>query len=189
MNKEKLEITPKLTIHKLLEAYPELEDVLIDIAPPFKKLKNPFLRKSVAKVATIRHASSVAGLPLDELVRKLRVAVGQELSSESYSDENYFEEEPDWFSTDKIAATINESDVGSKDKMTIAYVLEAARALEKDSIIELVTGFMPAPGIDIMKSKGYLTWSKREENGFIKTYFLKKSHMECPSQSATGQSN
>lgn len=174
MNKERLEITPNITIHRLLEAYPELEDVLISIAPPFKKLKNPFLRKSVAKIATIRHASSVANLPLNELVAKLRVAVGQELSPESYSDRNYLEEEPDWFSIDKIAATIDESDVGGEDKMTIAYVLEAARDLEKESIIELLTDFVPAPGIDVMKSKGYETWSKREEDGLIRTYFLKK---------------
>ena len=36
-------------------AYPELEEVLIGLAPPFKKLKNPLLRKSVAKIATIKH--------------------------------------------------------------------------------------------------------------------------------------
>ena len=37
--KDSLEINPSVTVHALLEAYPELEDVLIGIAPPFKKLK------------------------------------------------------------------------------------------------------------------------------------------------------
>lgn len=48
-----IDITPSVTVHTLLLEYPELEDVLIGIASPFKKLKNPILRKSVAKIATI----------------------------------------------------------------------------------------------------------------------------------------
>ena len=63
MSQQGIEITPSITVHELLEAYPELEDVLIGIAPPFKKLKNPILRRSVAKIATIKHISSVGGVP------------------------------------------------------------------------------------------------------------------------------
>ncbi len=37
--KSKVEINPSTTVHELLEAYPELEEKLISIAPPFKKLK------------------------------------------------------------------------------------------------------------------------------------------------------
>jgi len=48
--KESLDITPSITVHELLNAYPELEDVLIGIAPTFKKLKNPVLRRSSAKL-------------------------------------------------------------------------------------------------------------------------------------------
>ncbi len=50
---EKLIITPKTKIYDLLEAYPELEDLLISMAPEFVKLKNPLLRKTIAKVANI----------------------------------------------------------------------------------------------------------------------------------------
>jgi hypothetical protein len=54
MSKEHLEITPSTRFAEMLDNYPELEDTLIGIAPSFKKLKNPFLRKSVAKVATLK---------------------------------------------------------------------------------------------------------------------------------------
>ncbi len=53
MSQSGREITPSTTVHALLEAYPELEEVLIDIAPPFKKLRNPFLSKSVARIASV----------------------------------------------------------------------------------------------------------------------------------------
>ena len=65
-----IDITPETTVHRLLEAYPELEETLIGIAPPFKKLRNPLLRRSVAKVASLRHISSVGGVPLVSLQHK-----------------------------------------------------------------------------------------------------------------------
>ncbi len=173
MSQNRIEITPSVTVHALLEAYPELEDVLIGIAPPFKKLKNPFLRKSVAKVATIKHISAVGGVPLDELIGKLREAVGQPESMDSYRAQDYFGEQPDWFSPDKISFSIDEGKVEDKDRMILVTILKEAKNVKKGEIIELVTSFLPAPGIDILKSKGYSVWTRRAGDDTIKSYFLK----------------
>jgi len=169
-----LEITPSTRINDLLKAYPELEEVLLATAPPFKKLKKPFLRRGVARVASIRHVSSVGNVPLGELVNKLRVAVGQPVTDVSYSEEEYFGAQPDWFSADKVAVTIDEDELDDKNKMTLVVIHEKARDVAKGEIIELVTTFLPAPGIDIMKSKGYSVWS-REESGVVSSYFLKNT--------------
>lgn len=175
MTKEVIEITPSITVHKLLEDYPELEEVLIDLAPPFKKLKNPRLRKSVAKVATLKHISVVGRIPLDELIDTLRAAVDQPASDETYEDEAYFVEQPDWFSSDKIAASIEEAAVEDKDTMTVVTILREAKDVRVGEIIELVTTFIPAPGIDRMKALGYSAWVHKEDDGLIKTYFLKQT--------------
>lgn len=175
MAKKIIDIIPSITVHELLEAYPELEDVLIGIAPPFKKLKNPILRRSVAKIATIKHISSVGRVPLDELINKLRKAVGQTENIDSYEDEEYYQTKPDWFSADKISVSIDEDKLDDKDQMTLTVILKEARNVEKGEIIELVTTFLPAPGIDIMKSKGYSVWTTKEDNGIIKSYFLKNT--------------
>jgi hypothetical protein len=168
-----IDITPAVTVHNLLEAFPQLEEVLIGIAPPFKKLKNPFLRKSVAKVATIKHISAVGRVPLDELIDTLRKAVGQSPSSHTYDDEEYFLDQPDWFSQDRIAVSIDEEKVEDKDHMTLVSILKVAKDVEKGDIIELVTTFLPAPGIDLMKSKGYSAWTRKAEGNLIQSYFLK----------------
>ena len=175
MSQNRIEITPSVTVHALLEAYPELEDVLIGIAPPFKKLKNPFLRKSVAKVATIKHISAVGGVPLDELIGKLREAVGQPESMDSYRAQDYFGEQPDWFSPDKISLSIDEGKVEDKDRMILVTILKEAKNVKKGEIIELVTSFLPAPGIDILKSKGYSVWTRKEGDDLIKSFFLKNT--------------
>lgn len=175
MPENRIEITPSLTIHDLLEAYPELEDVLIDIAPPFKRLKNPLVRKSAARLATIKHIASVGGVPLDKLITRLREAVGQAESSESYEDQDYFGERPEWFSPSKIALSIDEDKVEEKDIMTLVIVLRESLKVEKGEIIELVTSFLPAPGIDVLKSKGYSVWTRKERDDLIKSYFLKNT--------------
>jgi len=174
----RIEITPSVTVHTLLMVYPELEEVLIGIAPPFKKLKNPILRKSIAKVATIKHISSVGGIPLDELIGKLREAVGQQESMDSYRDEDYFGEQPDWFITDKISLSIDEEKLEDKNKMTLITIFKEAKNVKKGEIIELVTSFLPAPGIDILKSKGYSVWTRKESDDLIKSYFLKNIDQE-----------
>ena len=50
-----------------------------------------------------------------------------------------------------------------------------AKKVEKGGIIELVTTFLPAPGIDVLKSKGYSVWTVKADRGIIKSYFLKNS--------------
>ena len=180
MSQQSIDITPSVTVHALLEAYPELEEVLIGIAPPFKKLRNPFLRKSVAKVATLKHISSVGDVPLDELINRIREAVGQPKSTDSYEDQDYFSEQPNWFSPDKVSLSLDEDKVEDKDRMTLAIILEEARNVKEGEIIELVTSFLPAPGIDILKSKGYSVWTRKEGADLIKSYFLKNTDRPGP---------
>ncbi len=173
MSHGNIEITPSVTVHSLLKAFPELEEVLINIAPPFKKLRNPILKRTIAKVATIRHIASVGGVSLDELISKLRRTVGQPETGESYESQDYFGEQPNWFSPDKVVCSINEAKLKDKDKMTLAIILKEAKTVKKGEIIELITSFLPAPGIDTLKNKGYSTWSRKESNNVIKSYFLK----------------
>ena len=64
MNSRDFDITAETKIAALLKHYPGLEDHLIGMAPPFKKLKNPILRRSVAKVASLHQAAAVGRLPV-----------------------------------------------------------------------------------------------------------------------------
>ena len=59
--------------------------------------------------------------------------------------------------------------------MTLVTIFQEAKNVRKDEIIELVTTFLPAPGIDIMKSKGYSVWRHKESDDLIRSYFLKNS--------------
>jgi len=177
MSDQDFPIEPSTKIGTLLERYPELEDVLIGIAPPFKKLKNPFLRRSIAKVASLRQAAAVGQVPVDELVNKLRVAIGQKpIAAEDVGDTvSYLTDQPDWFDRAKIVVSIGEQEIDDQNKMPLTMVLQKAANLQETEILELVTTFLPAPGIDIMREKGFLVWSVQEEPELFRSYFAKST--------------
>ena len=67
-------ITPTTKVAGLLESWPELEPVLVAQAPAFRRLKNPVLRRTVARVATLEQAAGVGGVAVRDLVAALRRA-------------------------------------------------------------------------------------------------------------------
>ncbi|MFT4560064.1 MAG: DUF1858 domain-containing protein [Planctomycetales bacterium] len=77
MNTPQLEILSSTKVSQLIDAYPELEDVLVAMAPPFKKLKNLILRRSVARIASLKQAAVTGGLDVRIMVNDLRHRVGQ----------------------------------------------------------------------------------------------------------------
>jgi len=176
MSDESLQILSSTKVAQLLDFYPELEELLIKMAPPFKKLKNPILRQSVAKVATLKQAAIVGQLELTSMINQLREAVGQEalVATETISEEQYLGAAPGWFSPDCVASSIDDR-AGDSDKMAINRVLTTLKGLGEHQVVELVTIFLPAPGIDAARRKGLTTWTLREEEDLYKTYFTRSS--------------
>lgn len=175
IQKSALSILPSTKVAALLDAYPQLEDVLIALAPPFQKLKNPFLRKTIARVASLEQVAQVGRIPLPELVNRLRAPVGQATWYPAELLEpvaSYFGPRPEWFSSMRIVSTINEP-AHDPNKMPLVTVLERVASLKPGDIVELVTSFIPAPGIELLKGKKLLVWTLQDESKQIKTYICK----------------
>ena len=75
--KDELIITPKTKIWDIIETYPQLEDKIIEYVPAFSKLKNPLLRRTIGKVATLQQASATGNVNINDLVGFLRKEIGQ----------------------------------------------------------------------------------------------------------------
>jgi hypothetical protein len=165
-------ITKDTRVAALLRDYPETEDVLIGMAPAFEKLRNPMLRRSVARVATLGQAAAVGRIPSATLVNELRAVVGQDPVAADVADEgSYFEARPEWFDPTAVVVVLRDEEL-DPDVMPINPVLHAAKDLGEGEIVELVTAHLPAPGIDILRRKGYRTWSV-EDDQVIRTYVSK----------------
>jgi len=70
-------VGPETTVGAMIEAYPELESVLVEMAPAFAKLRNPVVRRTVAKVATLEQAAKIGGINLRTMILRLRNVTGQ----------------------------------------------------------------------------------------------------------------
>lgn len=172
---DNLIITPKTKIYDLLEAYPQLEEVLISAASQFKKLQNPVLRKTITKITNLSQAAVIGGLNVEELVNKLRKAAGQEnISGVEESETNFNSEKPDWFHDDLVANTIDIRDMLHAGEQPVHEVLSAIKRLDDKKILRIIAPFIPAPLIDKSLSLGYMHWlDKKAEDEFF-VYFINK---------------
>ena len=169
----KIQITPEIKISELLENYPELEDKLIELAPPFKKLKNPILRKTLGKVTTLRQASKVGEVSLALLINRLREAAGQ---NEITVEENKTSDtaEPDRVNEANIKVTYDARIDLENGSHPVAKVSKEILTLNEDELYLLVTPFFPGPLVDIIKDKGFETYSRTISPDEVHTFIKKK---------------
>ena len=165
------QITPETKIGAMLERFPQLENILIEMAPEFKKLRNPILRKTVARVTSLRQAAALGKVSLPEMINRLREKAGlQEKFEVDEEVEIVSKEEPAWFSPTRIVQSFDARPMLGSGEQPIQRVFNECRDLKEGDIYELITPFLPAPLIDSAKEKGYLAWSREEPTGIFKTY-------------------
>ena len=171
---EKLIITPKTKIFDLLEAYPQLEDVLISAAPPFKKLRNPVLRKTVAKITTLSQAATIGGLKVEDLINKLRTEVGQ-TNVDHVGDESgiYVTNQPKWFDENIIAETIDIREMLNAGEQPVHEIMSAIKKLNENEILKVIAPFIPAPLLDKSLSMNYRHWLDKKADEEYWVFFVK----------------
>ena len=159
---EPLVINPQTKVGELLNAYPQLEEVLIAQAPIFEKLRNSVLRRTVAKVATLEKAASMAGIQVSSLVSTLRKAAGQENLSEHTGDAlsesaSVSSELPEWVNPEQVTETLDADECLSKGEHPLNKILKLARTLTAGDLIKITSSFPPVPLTDTLKPHGYKT--------------------------------
>ncbi len=167
------EITLQTTIAELLNDYEGMKDILIGINPKFKKLNNPILRRTLAKVATVKQAAFVGSMDPLELLNALRKAVGQSQIDERIEKVSEPSSElPSWYEEPK--AVLNANDLLAEDKNPLAEVVITFKKLKTGDIIELHADFWPEPLIEELEKKGYLVACQKVDEKLFKT-FIKKA--------------
>ncbi len=171
MSQNKIPITPETKISKLLDHYPQLESVLIEITPTFKKLKNPVLRKTIARVTTIRQAAKIGEISVSEIINRLRREVGiNDFFEDEQESDVSSEKTPDWIDAKKVVKTINARPILDRGEEPVTIVIKEIKKLNAGEILKLENTFLPEPLIDKAKRLGYKVWSQKSENEFL-TYF------------------
>lgn len=169
---ETLIISPKTKVLQLIETYPQLEDVLIEFAPAFKKLKNPVLRKTVARIATLQQAAAVGNVKVEDLINRLRKEVGQDLYA-GKSSTDYTTEKPGWFNPELIASEFDAKQTLAQGEQPVNQVIADLNSMAANKIYKLIAPFMPAPLIDKATSLKIRHWVEKINEEEFNVYFFK----------------
>lgn len=173
MEAQKPIITPKTKVGDILDHFPGAEELLISLVPVFSKLKNPLLRKTIARVTTLQQAAAVGGIDVSVVVNKLREFAGQE----QFSGENTMQSRgdvPSWFNPSKIKKVMDARPVIASGGHPLADVMHDAQALKEGEIYELITPFYPAPLVDKIQERGFFSHSVQTGPDLFNTYFIRK---------------
>ncbi len=79
-----MDLSPKTKVNDLITRYPFLKDFLIALNPEFKMLDNPFMRKTIGRIASIGKAAMIGGMDvkklLDDLAGEIKKRTGEAVS-------------------------------------------------------------------------------------------------------------
>ncbi len=159
------------TIAELLNNYEGMKDILININPKFKKLNNPVLRRTLAKVATVKQAAVAGGMDAKELLNKLRVAVRQEPLE--MDDKDNEKEEPKWVATTP-KESIDATKLLDEGKNPLAVAYNKIKEYDRGEVLVIVSNFKPEPLIEEFKKKGYKVYSKEVSDEIFNTFIKAK---------------
>jgi hypothetical protein len=166
-------IIPDSKVGALLQEFPQLEEVLIKLSPAFGHLRNPILRKTVTKVATLRQVAKIGDVPMETLINTLRQAAG---FKEEWSEDGVagaIESMPHWMQKVTIAKSLDARPVIAGGGHPLERVLKELKELPTGGIYLLITPFLPAPLLDLVKKQGHQVWSRKSDEGLHENYVRK----------------
>jgi uncharacterized protein (DUF2249 family) len=170
--KNVLIISPKTKVMQLIETYPHLEEVLINYVPAFKKLRNPFLKKTVAKIATLQQAAAIGNVKVEDLINLLRKEVGQDSISLA-GDISYNTKQPEWYGKSKVKKELDIREMLNAGEHPVNQVMSELNNLESGEIFLVIAPFIPAPLIDKALSLELDYWVEKKNEELFNVYFVK----------------
>jgi len=148
-------VNPETRVGPLLDEHPELEEVLVGLSPEYRRLANPILRRTVARVATLAQVARVGGLPVPDLVNALRRALGQDAGHCDPHAAPAATEWPAWAERAAVASWLDADELLAGGGTPVGRLVAAAAAAAPGEVLGLRAGFYPAPLVDTLRGKGH----------------------------------
>jgi hypothetical protein len=167
-------IGPETTVGALLDSYPELESKLVQMAPAFAKLRNPVVRRTVAKIATLEQAAKIGAVSLQAMILRLRQVTGQSGPDLPVlqAQQDASGDDASWLTSGRVVEEIDADAMLERGVHPIGKIREAVGVLGPGEVVVLRSSFRPQPLIETLKRAGaavhssmqgttHLTWCGR----------------------------
>jgi uncharacterized protein (DUF2249 family) len=155
---------------------PRLIEVFVAVAPAFARLRNPALRKVMARLVTVQQAARMAGVETDELLERLNGGAGQredtEKTMEGMVREVDVEREPGLDGPaglpEELAGVdpsrLVDLDVRADLRSGIepfSRIMAARRDVPANGVLRLRAIFEPVPLYAVMGKQGFRHWTEQ----------------------------
>ncbi|HET8657061.1 MAG TPA: DUF2249 domain-containing protein [Longimicrobiaceae bacterium] len=163
-----------------------LIDTFISVSDHFRGLRNPIMRKTMGRLATVEQAARVAGVDADLLVARLNAAVGEEPEEDgARQSENVQPEEESVMSTvdpglpPELARIpsdqVVELDVREalrRGEEPFSQIMAARRQVSPGGALRLRAIFEPAPLYAVLKKQGLDHWTEKHAEDDWEVWFF-----------------
>lgn len=161
-----------------IKADPGVVDRLIALSPKFRRLRNPVLRRTMARLATIADAARIAGLPVERVLSAANGVPASRTDDGAPAPEApapAVEAEPDWFGVvdEANAARIDVRLMLEAGQDPLRDIMGAARRVADGGTLIVDAPFDPAPLRRVLAKKGFVSFAREIAAGHFQVYFLR----------------
>ena len=169
-----MKITEETKISVIIKENNEAIEVIASLNKHFRKLKNPFLRKTLGSRVTIREAASIGNVSSDLILEKLRLIGFETESTNQILENKHIYEANDKNLAVNIAFELDVREQLSKGKDPMKRILKASNKVNPGESFLLVNSFEPFPIIHLLKEKGFSSRVVKPEENLVHVYFSKE---------------
>lgn len=156
-------------VARVLEGDEGLVDVFAAASPHFERLRNPALRRVMARLVTVEQAARIAGVPVESLLARLNAGTAVPPADASAPGDPGDAPVPaDGGLPSALAAIPREriTDLDVRDALRrgeepFSRIMAARQALPEGHVLRLRALFEPVPLYAVMARHGFLHWTEQ----------------------------
>lgn len=173
MRKNKVNIVPATKVSDLLRDYPELEETLMHYSAAFAALKNPVLRRTVARVTSLQQAAKVGNVDVVEMVNALRSAAGLGSLEDGDGAEAALSVPVVTQAPEVVTFVLDVRPIIDEGGHPKDEVYARADELQLGECMELLAPFPPIPLLEGLNKRGFKTSMLEASDGVVRSFVMR----------------
>lgn len=170
-----MEVTKDTKISDIINTNKEAINTIASINKHFKKLKNPILRKVLASKISIKEASKIGGISINEFLEKLE-KIGFKVVYDNDKSNEIIVEKKESHQLNIVSFDVRP--ILDEGLDPFKEIMRKIKGLQSGETLKIISTFEPIPLIKILREKGYKVWTEPINEQEYHTFFHKETSQD-----------